>query len=90
MLAGSGSASYVPTRKSREIRVGQCPIHWLFDRGILSLEDDGQILMTETLVPNPLSQLITPDRQIILPPQLRNRPHPLFLRYHREQVYKGD
>lgn len=65
-------------------------IHWLFDRGILSLEDDGHILMAHELVPDQVNQMVNPDHQIILPSDARNRPHPLFLRYHRENVYRGD
>jgi putative restriction endonuclease len=65
-------------------------LHWMFDRGILSLHDTGEILMAEKLVPDPVKRLIKPDHRIVLPIDPAKRPHPLFLRYHREHVYKGD
>lgn len=65
-------------------------LHWMFDRGILSLKDDGEILMAKGLVPEPVMRMINPERRIILPSDPVQQPHPLFLRYHREQVYKGE
>lgn len=65
-------------------------LHWMFDRGILSLKDNGEILMAKGLVPEPVKRMITPDRHVILPSDPALNPHPLFLRYHREHMYKGD
>lgn len=65
-------------------------VHWMFDRGILSLSDSGEILMAKGLVPEPVRRMINPDNRIILPAEPSQRPHPLFLRYHRETFYKGD
>lgn len=65
-------------------------VHWMFDRGILSLTDSGEILMAKGLVPEPVQRIITPDHRIILPSEPSLRPHPLYLRHHREHIYKGE
>lgn len=63
--------------------------HWLFDRGIISIADDFQILMVEKCVPPQIEQLLLPERKIWVPRDPLSRPHPQFLRYHRENIYKG-
>jgi putative restriction endonuclease len=60
-------------------------VHWMFDRGILSVSDSGQILMAPSLVPEPIKRMLNPDGQIKLPQSSAWAPHPEFLRYHREQ-----
>lgn len=64
-------------------------IHWMFDRGILSLTDDHEILMARTLVPDPLRRLLNPDGKVLLPADPRLYPHPQFLQYHRKHIFKG-
>jgi putative restriction endonuclease len=64
-------------------------VHWLFDRGFLSLGDDGEILLAKRKVPDPVLRLLNPDRRILLPQQLSLRPHKAFLRFHRETKFKG-
>ncbi|MGE0822512.1 MAG: HNH endonuclease [Candidatus Binatia bacterium] len=64
-------------------------IHWMFDRGLLSLTDDYEILTVKKLVPDPVKRLLNPDGKILLPVDPRRCPHPQFLRYHREQIFKG-
>lgn len=65
-------------------------IHWMFDRGILSIGEHGEILMTSRLVPDPVKRMLNPDGKIKVPPSPTLCPHPLFLRYHRETIFKGD
>jgi putative restriction endonuclease len=65
-------------------------IHWMFDRGILSLADTGEILMAKGLVPLPVQRMINPDRQVAFPKNPIFRPHPVFLKFHRENIYKGE
>ncbi len=63
--------------------------HWMFDRGLISISDDHQLLLAKGLVPEAASRLVNPDR-ILLPPKRPDQaPHPLFLRWHRENVFKG-
>jgi putative restriction endonuclease len=64
-------------------------IHWMFDRGLLSLTDDYEILMVKHLIPDPIKRFINPDGKILLPADRRLCPHPQFIRYHRERIFKG-
>lgn len=64
-------------------------IHWMFDRGLLSLTDDYEILMVKKLVSDPIKRLLNLDGKIFLPADRRLHPHPQFLRYHRENIFKG-
>jgi putative restriction endonuclease len=64
-------------------------IHWMFDRGLLSLNDDLTILMAADRVPDTVKQLINAERKLLLPGRPEIRPHPQFLKFHRESVFKG-
>jgi len=64
-------------------------IHWMFDRGLLSLTDGYEILMAKQLIPDPIKRLLNPDGKILLPADRRLYPHPQFLHYHRERIFKG-
>jgi putative restriction endonuclease len=63
--------------------------HWMFDRGIVSIEDDGRILTAGSLVPEPARRLLRPEGYVQLPEDRLLQPHKQFLRYHREHVFKG-
>jgi putative restriction endonuclease len=63
-------------------------IHWMFDRGLLSLDDDLTVLMANG-VPDTVRRLIRPERKLCLPERLEFRPHPQFLSYHRSSIFKG-
>ena len=64
-------------------------IHWMFDRGLLSLADDLTILMAAGRVPETVKRLINPERKLLFLGRAEFRPHPQFLRFHREAVFKG-
>jgi putative restriction endonuclease len=64
-------------------------VHWMFDRGLISIDDDHSVLIAPNRVPDTVLRLINPDRHLRLPARLDQRPHPQFLRYHRDQVFKG-
>ncbi len=64
-------------------------VHWLFDRGFLSIGDDGQILQAKNLIPEPVRRLLNPSSRIILPRNSTLAPHSVFLRWHRESKFKG-
>lgn len=64
-------------------------IHWMFDRGLISIDDDYSILTAQGRVPDTLERLIRPDRCIATPSQAEFRPHPQFLKFHRDHVFKG-
>jgi putative restriction endonuclease len=63
--------------------------HWMFDRGLLSIADDYTILVAERQLPRDAVRLIRADRRLMLPERPDARPHPVHLRYHREQIFKG-
>lgn len=63
-------------------------IHWLFDEGLLSIEDDGRILQVPG-IPDPVRRLLNADERIIIPVNRLEAPHAVFLRWHREHRFKG-
>lgn len=63
--------------------------HWLFDRGIISIADDYEVIMVDRSVPDQLKRLLLPERKIRVPDDPLSRPHPQFLRYHRKNIYRG-
>jgi putative restriction endonuclease len=64
-------------------------VHWMFDRGLLSLDEDLKILKAPGTVPEPIERLINPTGHLLLPDRLDFRPHPQFMKFHREYVFKG-
>jgi putative restriction endonuclease len=64
-------------------------VHWMFDRGILSLDDDGTILMARSLVPEQVRRMLNPSGQILMPADRTCAPHKAFLRHHRETRFRG-
>lgn len=64
-------------------------MHWAFDRGLVSLADDGRILTVERGLDEGAQNLILRDRQARLPRPVDQRPHRAFLEWHRTNVFKG-
>jgi putative restriction endonuclease len=63
--------------------------HWMFDRGLISVADDHQLLLAKGHVPEAASRLLNPDRVLLPTRRADQAPHPMFLRWHRENVFKG-
>jgi putative restriction endonuclease len=63
--------------------------HWLFDRGLISIDDDHRILVARNKVPDQVLTLLNADGTIIRPKDRSFWPHPHYLRYHRERTFKG-
>jgi putative restriction endonuclease len=60
-------------------------VHWMFDRGLISLSDNGDILLSSKINDvESVKKLIRPDRRAILPANGNLRPHPRYLAWHRE------
>jgi putative restriction endonuclease len=60
-------------------------VHWMFDRGLISLSDAGVILLSSKINDvESVEKLIRPDRRAILPANGNLRPHPRYLAWHRE------
>jgi putative restriction endonuclease len=64
-------------------------LHWLFDRGLISIDDKYQILVAENQVPDQVRRLLNPTERLIMPNDQSLWPHPHYLRFHREHTFKG-
>jgi len=63
--------------------------HWMFDRGLISLADDLEILISrQTNDLDGVRSLINKSGRALAPRRLSDRPHPHFLRWHREHCFK--
>ena len=65
-------------------------VHWLFDRGLISLENDGKILFAANrhfAEIERVRSMLHRDGYIHLPSDPTQRPHPQFLKYHRERIH---
>jgi len=64
--------------------------HWMFDRGLISLTDDLEVLVSrQANDPENIYGLINKTGRAIAPSRLSERPHPHFLRWHRENCFKS-
>lgn len=64
-------------------------VHWMFDRGLLSISDDYKILIAENHVPKDAVRLLNRNRLIHLPADQSLFPNAQYLKFHRDQVFKG-
>jgi putative restriction endonuclease len=64
-------------------------VHWMFDRGLVSVDNDLTILVAANRLPPGIVRLLREDRKLALPKRPEISPHPAHLRYHRENVFKG-
>jgi len=59
-------------------------VHWMFDRGLISLSDAGEILLSRKINDAAsVEKLVHADRRARLPAN-ENRPHPRYLAWHRQ------
>jgi putative restriction endonuclease len=64
-------------------------VHWLFDRHLISVDQDYRLLVSHNRVPAELRSLFRPEYEgLHLPQDRRLWPHQTFLGYHRE-AYAG-
>lgn len=64
-------------------------VHWMFDRGLISLDDDLKILKAKGHVPPEIERMLNPEGYMKVPTRAEFSPHPAFLRWHRENRFKG-
>ena len=63
-------------------------IHWMFDRGLISLSDHGDILLSGAINDrDSVERLIFPDRKARFPAASDHRPHPHYLDWHRTECF---
>lgn len=65
-------------------------VHWLFDRGLISLENDGKMLFASkrhfTDIER-IQSMLHRDGYMHLPDDPTQQPHPQFLKYHRDIIF---
>lgn len=61
-------------------------VHWLFDRGLISINDDYSLLVSPEAGPAPA--MIAMRQTLLLPPDPSKRPHREYLSWHREVIYQ--
>ncbi len=64
-------------------------VHWMFDRGLISLSDDYEIIRGREKIPEAIDRLLSPSGRMSLPARPDFRPGPQYLRYHREHVLQA-
>lgn len=63
--------------------------HWMFDRGLITFSDDLDIVVSRQVNDRDgVESLINRTGRLIGPLVERNRPHPAFLAWHRENCFK--
>jgi putative restriction endonuclease len=63
--------------------------HWMFDRGLIGLADDLEILISrQTNNPQEIRAIINKSGHAFAPSRISDRPHPHFLKWHREHCFK--
>jgi len=63
--------------------------HWMFDRGLISLSDDLEILISRQANDvDGIRSIINKNGRALPPFRISERPHPHFLNWHRENCFK--
>lgn len=63
--------------------------HWMFDRGLVSLSDELDILVSrQANDPDAVRAFINKNGRAYFPQRSIDRPHPRFLQWHREHCFK--
>jgi len=63
--------------------------HWMFDRGLISIADDLQILVSRQVNDvDSVWKLLNASRTAAAPSNPAHRPHPAYLTWHREHCFK--
>lgn len=63
--------------------------HWMFDRGLISLSDDLEILISRHVNDrDSVAGFINGSGRATVPHRALDRPHPRFLQWHRENCFK--
>jgi putative restriction endonuclease len=64
-------------------------VHWMFDRGLISVGDDFKILVAKNHVPQDAVRLLNQNGTIHLPKDQTLYPNAHYLKFHRDVVFKG-
>lgn len=64
-------------------------VHWMFDRGLISIGDDFKILVAKNHVPEDAARLLNQNGMINLPKDQTLHPNAHYLKFHRDIVFNG-
>jgi putative restriction endonuclease len=65
-------------------------VHWMFDRGLLTVADDATILLSNHINDvDGVRKILLPNGRAKFPHDPHDAPDPAFLRWHREKCFKG-
>jgi putative restriction endonuclease len=65
-------------------------VHWMFDRGLLTVADDATILLSNHINDvDGVRKILLPNGRAKFPVNPHDVPDPAFLRWHRENCFKG-
>ena len=63
--------------------------HWMFDRGLIGLSDELEIMVSRQVNdPDSIRSFVNKTGRALAPTRVQERPHPHFLRWHRENCFK--
>ncbi|WP_235425510.1 HNH endonuclease [Croceibacterium mercuriale] len=63
--------------------------HWMFDRGLISLDEDMGIMVSrQANDAESIRGIINASRRVLMPQRAADRPHAPFIRWHREHCFK--
>jgi putative restriction endonuclease len=65
-------------------------VHWMFDRGLIGLGDDLEVLVSRQVNDaESVWGLVNKTRRATVPANPAHRPHPAYLAWHREHCFKA-
>jgi putative restriction endonuclease len=64
-------------------------VHWMFDRGLISIDDNYKIMVAKNHVPEDAARLLNRSGMINLPNDPSQYPNGHYLKFHRDVVFKG-
>jgi putative restriction endonuclease len=65
-------------------------VHWMFDRGLLTVADSAEILLSNHINDvDGVRKILHADGLARFPDTAHDKPDPAFLRWHRENCFKG-
>jgi putative restriction endonuclease len=64
-------------------------VHWMFDRGLVSVGDDYEILVSKNRVPEDALRLLNANRHVNLPKDTTLYPNAHYLKFHRDTIFKS-
>jgi hypothetical protein len=65
-------------------------VHWMFDRGLISIADYHELLFARGKIPKQVTSLLKPDRRLLVPSRPEKAPHPIFCAGIAKTFSRGD